>query len=161
MNKKIASELAIGIILLIAIVLGGIFWMHDLKQAMSNSQLAESAKKQLAAKEDGNACQSHYYEGESKIRGWVAPADKNDGKGNGIIVQIKDEDVKNLPIKDTGTLANFTVRLIDPTVQVKNSLSQATEEKPATITIKGYAEICQQQPPQVSLEQATIAFKKG
>ncbi len=32
MNKKIASEIAVGIILLLAIIIGGIFWVQEIKQ---------------------------------------------------------------------------------------------------------------------------------
>ena len=165
MNKKIASELAIGIILLIAIIVGGIFWVSKQKQSMIKDQPPQAVqylkKKPIVKNTDQiiDSCKSHYYEGESKVHGWIASTDQNDEKS--IIVRIKNEDVKDLPIKNTENSENFTVKLIDPTEQVKNSLSLATEEKPTELTLKGYAEICQQAPPQVSLQQATVAFKKG
>lgn len=164
MNKKIASELAIGIILMAAIVIGGIFWMSEKKRAMDDSKLSQSSillKKQPAPKGTKLTeapCESHYYEGESEVRGWIVSSDKNDGEN--IIVQIKDEDIKNLPVKNVDVLKNFTVRLVDPTPQIKKNLIIATEEKPAKITIKGYAETCQH-PPLVSLQKATVAFKKS
>ena len=40
MNKKIASEIAIGIILIIAIVIGGIFWLQNKKQAPAQQPVA-------------------------------------------------------------------------------------------------------------------------
>ena len=164
MNKKIASELAIGIILLAAIAIGGIFWMSERKQAINDSKLSQSSillKKQPLSKENKQTetpCESHYYEGESEVRGWIVSSDKNNGEN--IIVQIKDEDIKNLPVKNVDALENFTVRLVDPTPQIKKNLIVATEEKPTKITIKGYAEICQK-PPLVSLQKATVAFKKS
>ena len=74
MNKKIASELAIGIILMVAIVIGGIFWMSERKQAIDEFNLSQSPillKKQPLSKESKLTeapCESHYYEGESEVR---------------------------------------------------------------------------------------------
>ena len=55
--------------------------------------------------------------------------------------------------------AHFTATLVDPTAQIRNSLQKATMEKPALITVHGYAQACQQS-PLVSIQIATIAFKK-
>ncbi|KKQ50628.1 MAG: hypothetical protein US70_C0034G0006 [Parcubacteria group bacterium GW2011_GWD2_38_11] len=38
LNKKIASEIALGIIVLLAIVVGGIFWMENGKEVVNNSK---------------------------------------------------------------------------------------------------------------------------
>lgn len=160
MNKKIVSELAIAIILLVSIIIGGIFWLSNQRETANDYQSAAIFKKQPVIAETDKAkdsCQSHYYEGESRVRVWKVSPNQND---ESIVVYVKNEDVENLPIKNVEKSENFTVRLIDPTPEVKNSLSLATEKNPATITIKGYAEICQQEPPQVSLEQAAAAFDK-
>jgi hypothetical protein len=143
MNKKIASELAIGIILIVAIVIGGIFWLQGKEQKVSSPS--------------NNACKSHYYEGESGVNAWAVSSDQD--SGGGIIVRIAKEDAQKLPIKNAD--GNLTLRLIDPTDAVQSSLNSATEKKPAAITLKGYAEICEKKPPEVSLEQATVAFKKS
>ncbi len=150
MNKKIASEFAIGIILLVAIIVSGIFWLQRMKPA--------GVSQALLTKQAGNACKPHYYEGEARIQGWISPEDKN--SGNEVIVQVREEDMKNLPITDPDSIANFTVKLVDPTDAVRNSLRLATKEKPASVVVRGFAEICQQ-PPLVSLQQAKIAFKKS
>lgn len=38
-NKKIASELAVGIVLLIALAVGGIFWLQDKKEDVDNDEI--------------------------------------------------------------------------------------------------------------------------
>ena len=47
LNKKIASEIAVGIILLVAIVCGVIFWMQGKKIATNNQQLTIDNKKEV------------------------------------------------------------------------------------------------------------------
>ncbi|EKE19358.1 MAG: hypothetical protein ACD_9C00041G0002, partial [uncultured bacterium] len=37
-NKKIASELAVGTVLILALVVGGIFWMQERNSVISNPQ---------------------------------------------------------------------------------------------------------------------------
>jgi len=165
MNKKIASELAIGIILLIAIIIGGIFWVSIQRQSMNNSQLSQSAivlKKQPVVKKIDKTetpCQSHYYEGESKVQAWLVSAGQKDE--NSMIIQLKSGEEKKLPSGDIVKNGNFTVKLIDPTAGVRKGLLASSKEKPVSITIHGYAEICQQPPPLVSLQEATVAFKKS
>jgi len=53
----------------------------------------------------------------------------------------------------------LTVKLIDPTDEIKSQIKASSEKSPTTVKIKGYAEVCEQ-PPLVSLEPATVAFKK-
>lgn len=155
MNRKISSQLAIGVILVIAIIVGGIFYFHNGKLAKKDIELTTRAEKKNELK---NSCQSHYYSGESLVRGWIVP-DKQGGKG--IVVQIASEDVQNLPVKKQADHNNFTVRLIDPTDSVKKDLLKASSQNPVSLTIKGYAEICDVVPPQISLDDAMIAFKSS
>jgi hypothetical protein len=171
MNKKIAGEFAIGIILLIVIVVGGIFWLYGERQAREDQQLSQSMsalKQNVSGKisanqagtknQESNSCVPHYYQGKINVSGWVESSDQN--SKNGIVVELKSGEEKKLPVKDYESLTNFTVKLVDPTDDVKNKLQLATKEKPAVFTIQGYAEICSQ-PPLVSLQQATVAFKKS
>lgn len=48
LNKKIASEIALGVIVLLAVVVGGIFWMQD--KTASNSQQAKDSNKEEVQK---------------------------------------------------------------------------------------------------------------
>ena len=44
MNKKIASEIAVGIILLLAIVIGGIFWLQNKKENQTNVSIVQQTQ---------------------------------------------------------------------------------------------------------------------
>ncbi len=175
MNKKIASEFAIGVILLLAIIVGGIFWIknvremaaldHELNQiklSQKNDILAKALKQpeQKAevkdAVEDGS-CKNHYFEGSDKFSGWFVSQESD-----GIIVAIKKSDVSKFPTTNYRVNEKeiaFNVKLIDPTDKVTEKLKAASAKKPATITLQGYAEACQDL-PLISLQPATIAFKK-
>jgi len=168
-NKKISSEFAIGIILIVAIIVGGFVWMFENKPFTENqksSQIAPIISKQKSpiaktvpkSQPVADLCTPHYYEGESKVQVWIVSASQED---KSIIIQLKNREEQKLPNVD-GTVkdANFTVKLIDPTPGVRKGLLASSKEKPVSITIHGYAEICQQ-PPLVSLQEATIAFKKS
>lgn len=176
MKKKIASEFAIGVILLVAIAIGTISWLQSAKQlddeqnisqslnlskvkkySITNSSQKDSADDKTVEKQDDSACKAHYYEGETVVHAWLSSEEESDGS---VIVQIKPEDAKKLPMSDVKTGENLTIKLIDPTDEIRKDLNSATSEKPAEITIKGYADVCQQ-PPLASIEQATIAFKKS
>ena len=169
MNKKIANEFAIGIILLVTIIAGGIIWMFESKQLAENQQLLQVApiiskqkspinKAILSSQPAADLCTPHYYEGESKVQVWFVSAGQENE--NSLIIQLKKGEEKKLPSVDAVKNTNFTVKLIDPTAGVRKGLLASSKEKPVSITIHGYAEICQQ-PPLVSLQEATVAFKKG
>jgi hypothetical protein len=53
MNKKIASEIAVGIILLVAIIIGGIFWLQNKESVISDQKSVIGDKKaQQSAQKD-------------------------------------------------------------------------------------------------------------
>lgn len=169
-NKKISSEFAIGIILLLAIIVGGIVWMFENKQSDEIQQISQVApitskqkipikKTDLVSQSAISSCTPHYYAGESKVQVWLVSDGQKDK--DSMVIQLKNGEEKKLPSED-GTVnnANFIVKLIDPTAGVRKGLLASSKEKPVSITIHGYAEVCQQ-PPLVSLQEATIAFKKS
>ena len=168
LNKKIGHELAIGIILILAIFVGAIAVICSKKEIRRLSELEKNfemhapvsvaAKKTEKPARQEDKCKSRYYEGETDIYGW---ADPNLQDGDGIIINIIPEDVESLPIKNISDLKNFTVRLIDPGAVLKKKLDASTKDNLVKFTVRGYAEICEKEPPQVSVEQATIAFKKS
>jgi hypothetical protein len=172
MNKKIESQFAIGIILFVAIIAGGTVWISSMQYNQANEYLSVQTDllnkqvefKKTEVKETAeqslteNNCTPHYYEGEVALQGWLAVNNQSDS--DGVIVQLKKGEAEKLPLNDSQPADDFTVRLIDPTDEIKKELSDSTLEKPATITIRGYAEVCSQQ-PLVSVLKATVAFKKS
>ncbi len=174
MNKKLASEFAIGVILLVAFVIGGIFWLKDVREGKVADSLKDvtmtNDQKQLSTaleKKDSvekvvigeNNCKPRYYNEEEgqQLSAWFVSEDES-----GIVVAIKKDDIEKLPVATdqvTQTEGNFQVKLVDSTDVIKARVKASVEKSPVTITIRGYAEICQQ-PPLVSLQSATIAFKK-
>lgn len=168
-NKKIANEFAIGIILFITVIVGGIIWMCENKRLAEIQQVSQAApiisKQKIQEKKAvpivqpaADLCTPHYYEGESRVQVWLVSAGQEDK--NNMIIQLKSGEYKKLPSSDALKNANFTVKLVDPTAGVRKGLLASSKEKPVSITIHGYAEICQQ-PPLVSLQDATVAFKKS
>lgn len=172
MNKKIASEVAIGIIIFVAVLVGGIFFLQSHQNDSSGVSRIPSpgtsgnpstiASAQSSAAQNADACKAHYYQGNQQVHVWpVTQATAADG--NTVVLNIQANDAKTLPIKDAPAPtdgSSFTVKLVDASSAVKNKFVGATLEKPAVITIQGYAEVCSQ-PPLVSIQPATVAFKKS
>lgn len=167
-NKIIRSDVAIGIILILSLIVGATFWINNKKQSdqLEKQALAVSETSFKIAKQNKNVvagktntCTPHYYEGKQQISGWM---DKGVDSSDGITIQVAKSDVSKFPAKDASNLNSetFTVKLVDATDEVKNQLKDSSEVKPATITIQGYAEICKE-PPLVSVQPATVAFKKS
>ncbi|MDD5396660.1 MAG: hypothetical protein PHW24_01220 [Candidatus Moranbacteria bacterium] len=171
MNRKIVSEFAVGAILLVAIVVGGIFWLKSAREiaALNNvsRQNVQPVKNNVVANQpeikaeeaavENDVCKPHYYEGKARISSWIV----SEGE-DGIVVAIKKDEISKLPVGDVQAVGNkgdFTVKLIDPTDEVKTKIKASSPQKPATITLQGYAELCQR-PPLVSIQPATEAFKK-
>ncbi len=172
-NPRLASEFAIGIIFFVAVIIGGIFWYIGIgnKQAtkVSENQTttiakqeevtqsgSEKASEKLAVASSDD-CKPHYYEGEGEVEGWfVSQSD------DGVMLAVKKEELAKLPTENSKLTAdkdNYTFKLIDPTDEVKTKIKDSSKENPVKLTVRGYAEICQQ-PPLLSLQPATIAFKK-
>jgi hypothetical protein len=171
-NPRLASEFAIGIIFFVAVIIGGIFWYIGIgnKQAseLSKNQPttineqkeaiqagAEKASENLAVA--SNECKPHYYEGEKEIEGWLVSQGDD-----GIMLAVKKEELAKLPTENSKLMAkgeDYTFKLIDLTEEVKNKIKDSSRENPAKLTVRGYAEICQQ-PPLLSIQPAAVAFKK-
>ena len=173
MNKNISSEVAIGIILVISILTGGIFWIQEERLSIENKfALSDAFSSETSLSADSSSpiikeeeriaeeitCKPRYYEGETEIQGWlVSPL--NDGEE--LNIQIKTEDVEKLPVLESGIESmNFIVTLVDPTEEIARELQKATQENPVSMTLRGYNQNCQSF-PQISLKAASIAFKKS
>lgn len=172
LNPRIASEFAIGVIIFLAFIIGGIFWFGststeeapgnlgiNLNTSKSKKQTSgENANQQVVeSSASDDSCKPHYYEGEKEIKGWFVSQDEN-----GIVVAVSKDEVSKLPVKDSqliGEEKDFNYKLVDPTEEVGSKIKASTQENPTTFTVRGYAEVCQQ-PPLLSIQPATIAFKK-
>jgi len=167
-NPRLASEFAIGVIFFVAVIIGGIFWYYNgigKKQVdqLSQNQTTTISKQSAIEKVSENSgatkenCQSHYYDGEQQLESWLVSQDED-----GIIIAIKKEDVAKLPTENSSLTSqgeDYTFKLVDPTEEVKAEIRDSSKEKPVNLTVRGYAEVCQQ-PPLLSLQPATTAFKK-
>jgi len=173
LNPRIASEFAIGLIVFLAFIIGAIFWYDSVKTEKSLSTTTaqpikvKKEKTQTATEETANqngensasadSCQPHYYEGEKEIKGWFVSQDEK-----GIVVAVSKDEISKLPADESQLASNeesFNLKLVDPTEEIGSKIKASSKENPTTFTIHGYAEICQQ-PPLMSLQPATVAFKK-
>jgi hypothetical protein len=168
-NREIATKYAMSIVILEAAIVGSLLWVYVKNQSTEGQQISQvtsvlsKEKNQIkkitsVSQPEAKLCTPHYYEGESKVQVWLVSIDQENK--NNIIIQLKNGEYKKLPGSDALKEANFTVKLVDPTTGVRKGLLASSKEKPVSITIRGYAEICQQ-PPLVSLREATVAFKKS
>lgn len=55
-NKKIASEIAVGIVLILAIAIGGIFWMQEKKDTIETRKTPEVVNVQKSEVKNEVAC---------------------------------------------------------------------------------------------------------
>lgn len=126
MNKKIASELAIGIILLIAIVVSGVFLIQDMRRGLSDNsqkinaeqpagnlvQQSAAPKAESAAADDkqgenqpqnlpdgsrDGACVGHLYEGEAMIKGTYSLNSIPGSTKKAWLFKVVKEDIDKLP----------------------------------------------------------------
>ncbi|MFA6973119.1 MAG: hypothetical protein WC238_00070 [Parcubacteria group bacterium] len=151
MNKTIKTELALAVIVIFATALG-IFSLAGDKQ-IDNAQ--DEPTTVVAEKAMSKQACEHYYEGEAQVAGWLVSADDGD-----LVVQLARADLEKMP-KTAQTVDNSQVKLVDASPEIKKSLEKSSSEKPVSITIKGYATVCNSAMPLISLEPATIAFKKS
>lgn len=178
MNKKIASELAIGVILLVAVITGGIFLAQDVRQGLlggaaevENKQVvapikpvAQPEKKQQApvnGPEDGK-CLAKLYEGEASLRGTYELTTIPGSTKKDWMFKIVKEDIEKLPDpakEEKNGIISSLLFIEDLTPALAAKLKKATEEKPETITIKGFYLDCEGVSV-VSIEPARLALAK-
>lgn len=127
-NKKLASEFAIGIILLIVIIIGGIFWVQNKKQEMFDDaekgifeqsikavekeesavqpiedvkvddSQVENSQQDLTAVFEKSPCAGHLYEGETILRGRYV-LDTTYNNEKEWLFRVAKEDMNKLPIQ--------------------------------------------------------------
>jgi hypothetical protein len=153
MHKKISGRLAIEIIFLLSVLVGGYALFNSGIWSQNDfPQNAPSVKTNNAIATPADSCKTHAYQGEAKISGWYV----NDG--NEWLLVVSDEDMGKLPNYD-GTeeykLKNKKIKLIDVTSQTEKKLKLTSEKKPQIITITGYVMRCGGVP------LASIEYKEG
>ncbi|MEI7621838.1 MAG: hypothetical protein WCJ51_04885 [Candidatus Moraniibacteriota bacterium] len=165
-NTKVSSEFAIVVVFLLAVVVGFIFWQknnEEIQAATLSTSEKPSVERKIKTLKDKNedvskTCKSRYYEGLIEIAGWFVSQDEG-----GIVIAVKKDEISKLPNTDSSQYiaedGGFKLKLVDPTEEIASKIKASSKEKPATFTVKGYAEICQQ-PPLLSIQKATVAFKK-
>ncbi len=169
-SKNISSEFAIGMVVIIAILVAIIFWLLSRKQIVNNERImrnlesvqraslrekiSEKTVKADENKEAPSECKPRYFEGKSDVRAWIGNTEED------TIINIKNEDAKNLPLVMTNLGENdLEVKIVDLTDQIKAELKKATKQEPAKIAVRGYAETCEKM-PLVSIGDIKVIFKK-
>lgn len=159
MSKKVASELAVGIVILISLAVAGTFWVEfsDLSFLSGAGIDKQNLSKQIAQKESAQRCKPRFFEGEELVHGWAVKS----GESNEVVVEIQKEDIEKLPNRKFDfQIPHFTAVIVDPTQELRKSLGNSSEEKPADIIVRGYAQACEPL-PLISIQQATLAFAKN
>lgn len=179
LNKRIASEFAIGIILLVAISVAGVFLLQDsrrdvsdyiesvnLKQPVKNisnnneSVVIKEAQQVIGENNDELACANHTYSGEQKLRGAYVLSTLPNSEKKEWLFKVVVEDLAKLPALATRE-ENFSgsIFVVDVTPDMTAKLKKATEEKPETLTIKRIYLDCSGVPI-ASLESSKDAIAK-
>lgn len=179
-NKKLASEVAIGIVLLLAIVVGGFSWAQNRQSEFFNDagrsyvaqptvKPVESANEddkqqpvQVANEDGGSGCVGRLYEGEAVLRGsYVLDTIPGSTKREWLF-KVAAEDMDKLPGKakvEMDKTVNNLLFITDATPEMTTRLKKATDAAPESITIKGFYLDCVGVSV-VSIEPATIALAK-
>lgn len=172
MNKKIASELAIGTILLLVIFFSWIFLTQNKEQETLNNAenvivdvpIKLDEKKEavdLTAGFEKDPCKGHLYEGEVDLRGRYV-LDVTYGDEEQWYFSVMKEDLMKLPIQikvGDGKNVNELLKIEDATAELIAKLKKATDENPETISIKGYYLNCEGGPI-VSIQNPKLALAK-
>jgi len=158
LNKKIASELAIGIIVILSIAVGSIFIfqkdrqlsfdnvnnivnIQKKKQPVKNNSVDQASKKSEDVVNGvvENVCAPHMYQGEAAIKGsYVLSAIPGSTKKEWLF-KVADEDVNKLPPQAVeGGKFNGLLFIADAAPATVEKLKKATTIKPGTITIKRF-----------------------
>jgi len=149
MNKKISTEFALTVILILAIFFGITFWVIGKKIDIQESYpfLTISEKKTVSQPEK---CQIKAYASKGKkIKLWM---DENKD------INIANEYLKVLPnYSDTEEFKNENtiVKIVDTSSQLEKNLVASSLTKPIEVSISGYAKTCK------GFALASINYKDG
>ncbi len=176
-NRRIASEFAIGITLILAVTIGVIFWIQDriVEEQYMNSSINALKKVNKIVKEtpvkkpaatvvdnknnvsvenSGDVCKARLYVGESMLNGnYVLSTIPGTAKKDWLF-KVSKEDIGKLP-----QAVSELLFIADATPEMIEKLKKATEKKTEAITVKGFYYDCQGVPV-VSIGDARIAMAK-
>lgn len=169
MDKKINTTGALTFIIFLSGVVGVLIWLTNQQYTdtvqeaamptapveMQKSNVSQQAPVTVSQAAEVAPCIKRYFEGKENISAWKSEKD-NEDMGDVIIIEVSKADAKELP---GSGIAGETFRLIDATPGLKEELASASENNPATFTIKGFAYNCQDM-SEMSLNIPQISFKK-
>lgn len=152
MHKKISGRLAIEIIFLLAVLVGGVTIIKTNLLTFDSYNFSAAPVKKSTQTED---CKIHAYKGEAEISGWYIELKEGEW-----LFAVSDKDIEKLPKYD-GTeeykTRNKQIKLVDVPSAVEKNLLKTSEKKPQTLTITGYATRCDGIP----LAFASLEYKDG
>ncbi|NTW27039.1 MAG: hypothetical protein HGA36_01820 [Candidatus Moranbacteria bacterium] len=172
-NKKIASEFAIGIIILITIAVIVIFWMQNEQQKSFVDPINVSASKPIDVasttnnqdvdiKIEDEVCVGHLYEGEEMLTGTYALEKIPGTEKKDWMFKVSSQDVNKLPaaaVAGNGKVASDLLYIADADPVLIEKLKKSTQTKPGVITVKGFYLDCEGVSI-VSIAPAKVALMK-
>lgn len=154
-DKKINTTLAVAIILLLGIVMGGlIFWgskkevqmiqqteaqANDLKQTVLQNNASKD--KTGMAKNEKIACAERAFEGQAEIRGWYV----DEAEDGAVLINVQLEDLKALPVfadMKEEELKNSIFKIVNGSTEFAENFKKASGEKPFRFAIKSFTYKC-------------------
>jgi len=150
MNKKISPVLAILIILIVALIIGTLFYLNikNINQNKLQNQMTFKQNKangnsesnalvsnwKLISGDESVDCMPHIYAGSGKISGWYSLEDVYDQKQWMFRIVSGQE---NIPFKGE------VISLVDVSQELVNNLKKTTKDNPMEITIQGISCGCE------------------
>ena len=183
MDKKVSAGLSLGIILSIAIFIGGFLWFSSYKESKlekktgpesENRIIDESISEKKNVFENAKAedwklisgdpldnCSSPTYEGKAVIHGWYEWDYIYVEKG--WVLKISSDDQNKLPVYyyDENKQSHYSdgAILADADSELLKQLKSASKAKPVELTVEGFSTYCEGL-PSVSLKPGSETFKK-
>jgi len=178
MNKKIASEIAIGITLLLATIVGAIFlFQNNGQESLDNVKKIENKSvvkpveiiagndnqlKNLDDESSNAVCVGRLYEGEASLKGTYVLDTIPGSTKKEWMFKVAKEDIDKLPTdpkNENNIIGGELLFIADASADMTAKLKKSTQENPETITIKGFYFDCEGVPV-VSIQPARLALAK-
>lgn len=182
MDKKVSAGLSLGIILSIAIFIGGFLWFSSYKESKlekkagpkGENRIEENISEEKNALENAKVedwklisgdpldnCSSPTYEGKVVIHSWYEWDYIYVEKG--WVLKISEDDQNKLPVYyyDENNQPHYSdgAILADADPKLLKQLKSASKTKPVELTVEGFSTYCEGL-PSVSLKPGSETFKK-
>ncbi|MDR3582788.1 MAG: hypothetical protein P4L62_00290 [Candidatus Pacebacteria bacterium] len=145
MNKKVSSNLAIAIVLVVAMALGAYVWIQGNSVQSEDYPTANIA---VAKNQNFSPCSAHTYQGEADVHVWQTQKDGDN------IIEVAPADLAKLP-----TDKNTEFQLADITPDLQNKLTASSEKNPIEVTVTGFMTRCNNQAAVAALNYKDGVFK--